>query len=341
MRAVAELVLGRFPAASPSSAARARTAATGGSARVCCSEAGREVTVVDGVGDLGDPDVVVDALLGIGLEGPPREDAARMIELINAADRPIVAVDVPSGVNASTGEVAGAAVRAAATVTFGAAKVGLAVAPGSLHAGAVTVAPLGLRPREHEHSLVPAAVLIDVPRKQTTSTKYSAGSVLIVGGSRGPDRRADPRRPRGVPRRRGLRGRGSAGVDLAGARVGVARGGQAAAGGGLGRPSAPTCRRRDPRGGGQGRRGRDRPGLGRSEGTVELVRILLERLELPVVLDADALWELEPFTRAAPTVLTPHSGELAALLGIEARESTRTGSTRSVAPPPVSALSCC
>ena len=50
------------------------------------------------------------------------------------------------------------------------------------------------------------------------------------------------------------------------------------------------------------------PGLGRSDGTVELVRILLERLELPVVLDADALWELEPFARAAPTVLTPHSG---------------------------------
>ena len=50
------------------------------------------------------------------------------------------------------------------------------------------------------------------------------------------------------------------------------------------------------------------------------MRILLEQLELPVVLDADALWELEPFARAAPTVLTPHSGELARLLGIESRE---------------------
>src|SRR5262249_38852849 len=50
------------------------------------------------------------------------------------------------------------------------------------------------------------------------------------------------------------------------------------------------------------------PGLGRSEGTIELVRILLERLAVPVVLDADALWELEPFARAAPTILTPHSG---------------------------------
>ena len=62
------------------------------------------------------------------------------------------------------------------------------------------------------------------------------------------------------------------------------------------------------------------PGLGRSEGTVELVRLLLEQLDLPVVLDADGLWGLEPFARKAPTVLTPHSGELAALLGIDSHE---------------------
>jgi NAD(P)H-hydrate epimerase len=62
------------------------------------------------------------------------------------------------------------------------------------------------------------------------------------------------------------------------------------------------------------------PGLGRSDGTVELVRILLERLDQPLVLDADALWQLEPFVRAAPTVLTPHTGELARLLALESRE---------------------
>jgi NAD(P)H-hydrate epimerase len=62
------------------------------------------------------------------------------------------------------------------------------------------------------------------------------------------------------------------------------------------------------------------PGLGRSDGTIELVRILLEQLDVPVVLDADALWELEPFARAAPTVLTPHSGELGRLLGVASGE---------------------
>src|SRR6185312_17447422 len=62
------------------------------------------------------------------------------------------------------------------------------------------------------------------------------------------------------------------------------------------------------------------PGLGQTDGTIELVRILLERLQVPVVLDADALWELEPFARAAPTVLTPHTGELSRLLGTTSEE---------------------
>jgi NAD(P)H-hydrate epimerase len=60
------------------------------------------------------------------------------------------------------------------------------------------------------------------------------------------------------------------------------------------------------------------PGLGRSEGARELVRRLLEETDLPAVVDADALFELQPFTRTAETVLTPHSGELARLLGVDA-----------------------
>ena len=133
--AVAELVLREFPGRVTVVCGRGNN---GGDGKVCARvlrEAGREVQVVDGVGDLGEPDVVVDALLGIGLKDAPREDAARMIELINGCGRPVVAVDVPSGVNASTGEVPGAAVRATVTVTFGAAKVGLAIAPGRYRAG--------------------------------------------------------------------------------------------------------------------------------------------------------------------------------------------------------------
>jgi ADP-dependent NAD(P)H-hydrate dehydratase / NAD(P)H-hydrate epimerase len=317
---VAELVLRLYPGRVTVVCGKGKN---GGDGKICArvlTEAGRNVTVVEGVGDLGTPDVIVDALLGIGLDGPPREDAARMIELINAAGRPVVAVDVPSGVNASTGEVAGAAVRAAQTVTFGAAKVGLAIAPGALYAGAVTVAPLGLRPREHEHSLVPASALLEVPRKHAQSTKYSAGAVLVVGGSRGLT---------GAPT---LASRAAYRADAGYVAVAAPESSlpvletnlveavkHALPEDGAGRvvPRAAdvileAAEKVDAVAVG--------PGLGRSDGTIELVRILLERLSVPVVLDADALWGLEPFTRAAPTVLTPHSGELGRLLDVEARE---------------------
>jgi NAD(P)H-hydrate epimerase len=318
--AVAEVVLRQFPGRVTVVCGQGKN---GGDGKICARvlrEAGREVTLVEGVGDLGSPDVIVDALLGIGLHDAPREDAARMIGLVNASGRPVVAVDVPSGVDASSGEVPGAAVRATTTVTFGAAKVGLAVSPGRLHAGSVTVAPLGLRPREHEHALVPASALLDVPRKRADSTKYTAGSVLIVGGSRGLT---------GAPILAALAAfRADAGYVAVAAPesalpvleqglLEVVKRPLPEDNGGRLLPRAAdgileAAEKADAVAVG--------PGLGRSDGTVELVRLLLERLDLPVVLDADALWELEPFARAAPTVLTPHTGELARLLGAESGE---------------------
>src|SRR5919202_1074188 len=79
--------------------------------------------------DLGDPDLIVDAIFGTGFSGEPRPGTARLIEAINELGAPVVAVDVPSGVDASTGEVAGAAVEADVTVTFHGEKVGHHVAP--------------------------------------------------------------------------------------------------------------------------------------------------------------------------------------------------------------------
>jgi NAD(P)H-hydrate epimerase len=318
--AVAELVLRELPGSVTVVCGRG---SNGGDGKVCARvlrEAGRDVLVVEGVGDLGSPDVVVDALLGIGLEDAPREDAARMIELINAVGRPVVAIDVPSGVNASTGEVLGAAVRATVTVTFGAAKVGLAVAPGRFHAGSVHIAPIGLRPREHEHALVPASALLEVPRKTAASTKYSAGSVLVVGGSRGLT---------GAPILASLAAfRADAGYVAVAAPESTLPVLETALLEEVKRPlPEDSAGRLLPRSADAVLDAAEKadavaigPGLGRSDGTVELVRILLERLDLPVVLDADALWELEPFARAAPTVLTPHSGELARLLATDAHE---------------------
>ena len=272
---------GSSRAASPSSAAAGNN---GGDGKVCARvlrEAGREVTVVEGVGDLGEPDVIVDALLGIGLREAPREDAARMIELINAVGRPVVAVDVPSGVNASTGEVPGAAVRADATVTFGAAKVGLAIAPGRVpRRQRASSRRSGSRPREHEHALVPASALLEVPRKRADSTKYRAGSRARRRRLARADRRADARRARRVPRRRRLRRGRGARVVAAGARGAAARGRQAAAARGRGRAGCsrarPTRSSRRPRRPTPSRSG---PGSAAATARVELVRILLERLD--------------------------------------------------------------
>jgi NAD(P)H-hydrate epimerase len=300
--AVAELVLSRFPGRVAVVCGKGNN---GGDGRVCARvlrSAGRDVTIVEGVGELGEPDVIVDALFGIGLRDAPREDAARMIERINAAGKPVVAVDIPSGVDGSTGEVPGAAVRATVTVTFGAAKVGVAVAPGRVHAGSVHVAPIGLRAQAHEHALVPATALADVPRKDSSSTKYRAGSVLIVGGSRGLT---------GAPMLAALAAfRADAGYVAIAAPADALPTIETLVVEAVKRPlesALEAAHRASALALG--------PGLGRDQQA--LVRRLLEETELPAVVDADALYELQPFDRAAPTVLTPHSGELARLVGEE------------------------
>jgi len=281
----------------------------GGDGRIAAellAQAGLEVTIVDAAegSDLGSPDVIIDALFGTGFSGEPRAAAAALIDAMNADGAPILAVDIPSGVDASTGAVAGAAVQAELTVTFHGQKVGLAVAPGRFHAGEVVVADIGLEPVETEHRLVTRDVLGLVPRRAALDNKYSAGSVLVVGGSPGLTGavclaaeaafRADagyvtvavPPASLPVVEMRLLEAvkRPLDEVDDAAARAGALA---------LG------------------------PGLGRDPEAQALVRRLLADLELPAVVDADALFGLEPSRREAPTVLTPHAGELGRLLGEE------------------------
>ena len=110
-------------------------------------------------------DVAVDALFGTGFSGAPREDAARTIEQLNAFPAPVVAVDVPSGVDASTGEVGGVAVEAERTVTFHGPTVGLAVAPGRFHAGAGGVADIGLEHVRTQSASVTREILRLVPTR--------------------------------------------------------------------------------------------------------------------------------------------------------------------------------
>ncbi|MGH2855640.1 MAG: NAD(P)H-hydrate epimerase, partial [Solirubrobacteraceae bacterium] len=131
---------------------------------------------------------IVDALLGTGFTGEPRGAVAEAIDAVNAAGGPVVSVDVPSGVDASTGYVCAMAVRATSTVTFHAAKPGLWIRPGKDHAGEVRTIDIGIprgAPTEADVGLIDASVLALLPRRGGTSTKFSSGHVVVVGGCRG------------------------------------------------------------------------------------------------------------------------------------------------------------
>ena len=275
--------------------------------------------------------VVVDALLGTGFQGEPRGVVEETIEAANAATAPVVSVDVPSGVDASTGVVAGAAVRAAATVTFHAGKPGLWIHPGKAHAGEVEKIDIGIprgAPTATTIGLISSSVLDVLPRRRASSTKFSSGHVLIVGGSHGltgaPRMAAQGAMRAGAgyvtacvpaslqmilasagPPELMTRGLPDDNGDLTVAGVGsvleaAERGGALALG----------------------------PGLGRGNGTVAFARELAHEAGVALVLDADglnahagALGELA--ARAAPTVLTPHVGELGRLLVLGSDEVER------------------
>jgi hydroxyethylthiazole kinase-like uncharacterized protein yjeF len=344
-KSVADEVLHRFPEAQRI-AVWCGTGANGGDGLVAAAEltrAGKDCTVrllgseekvagdaaemlrrakdagVPFSGEAGPADVAVDALFGTGFSGKPRSPAEQAIAELNAGRAPIVSVDLPSGVDASTGRVEGAAVQATLTVTFHAPKVGHAIAPGRFHAGEVVVADIGLAPVPTRIRLATPRILDLVPRRTERDNKYTAGSVLVVGGSVGltgaPSLTSEAALRAGagivtacVPASLGLVFEqrllevmtrpcpdedGRMTVEAADEILEAASRARAVA---LG------------------------PGLGRTDGTRALVGFLLDRLDKPVVLDADGLWALAGhldwvFSRDAPTVLTPHAGELGRLLG--------------------------
>lgn len=282
----------------------------------------------------------VDALLGTGFSGAAREPVAGAIGAINRSGARVVAIDVPSGVDASSGRVEGAAVRADATATFHAGKPGLYVAPGKACAGDVRVIDIGIprgAPMQADVGLLLASVLAEVPRRHPASTKFSEGAVMVVGGSRG----------------------------LTGAPC-LASEAAARAGAGYVTALVPESlnlvfelrlweamtRPMPDRDGALGADARDPaleaaqradavvlgPGIGRAEETLELARDLASRLPAPLLLDADGLNAHagrlgDLAARDGPAVLTPHAGELGRLLGIEssAVESDRLARVREAA----------
>ena len=319
------------PAASRSSAAAGNN---GGDGRVCARvlrEArprGRRSSTA--FGELGEPDVIVDALLGIGLQ----RGAARGRGADDRADQRARAAGRrgrrPLGRQRLDGRGRRARPCARRRRSPSARpRSGSPSRPGASTPARSQVAPIGLEPREHEHALVPASVLARRAAQERASTKYRAGLGARRRRLARAHRRADARGARRVPRRRGLRRRRRARVDAAGARGAAARGRQAAAARGHAGRLLPRAADARPRGGRAGGRRRDRAGARpQRRHASSSSAILLERLDVPVVLDADALWELEPFARAAPTVLTPHAGELARLLGVDAPRDRRAPARR-------------
>jgi ADP-dependent NAD(P)H-hydrate dehydratase / NAD(P)H-hydrate epimerase len=301
-RAVADAVLVHYPEARRICGVCGK-GANGGDGRIALGllqQAGRETSEeLDP-----DADVVIDALFGTGFRGAPRDHAAALIERINAHGAAVVAVDIPSGVDASTGEVPGAAVRADVTVTMHGPKVGVVVAPGRFLAGEVVVADIDLEDADTEHSVVTDEILAVVPRRAPRDTKYTAGSLLVVGGSPGM----------------------TGAVCLAAEAAFRADAGYVAVA--TSKEAMPVVEARLLEAVKRPLEEVDEaaeratafaigPGLGRGKDRKQLVARLLRELALPAVVDADALFELEPGDWPAPRVLTPHSGELGRLLGEE------------------------
>jgi NAD(P)H-hydrate epimerase len=288
----------------------------------------RFVTADELEGELGRADLVIDALLGTGFSGEVREREARLIEAINGSAAPVLAVDVPSGVDGATGEAGGAAVRADVTVCAHAVKVGCVISPGRERAGEVVAVDIGVPPEaDVDSSLVwtdAGSLRGKIPRTTEPAHKYSAGALLVVAGSRG-----TTGAPQMVVRGAERTGCGiaflataessasSIDLELTEALVhGVPETGEGyLSSAGLERILELAARTSALVVG---------PGMGVGDEGRRLVEGILREVDSPVLLDADAVTNLAGTgalaERAAPTVITPHAGELGRLLGTGAKE---------------------
>ena len=295
-----------------------------GDAAVNFERFGGDLVEGDPAERLRDSGAVVDAIFGTGFDGAPREPAAAAIRAINSCGAPVVACDIASGVDASSGEVAGEAgeaVLADITVSFHAAKLGQRIAPGKGCTGELRVAPIGIpdgAPSEAAGGEIDPAVLALAPRRGPHSTKFTSGQVAIAGGSRGLTGAvrmaslAAIRAGAGYatvavpadlelvfelahPEVMSVGCPGGDGCLVPASQKAVLRTFERAAAGVLG------------------------PGLGRDPGSFELVREVAGEIAAPLVIDADGLNAFagrleEVAQRTAPTVMTPHAGELGRLL---------------------------
>ncbi len=269
-------------------------------------------------------EVVVDALLGTGLQEPVRQGLAGVIEAINGCERPVFALDLPSGLHADSGAVMGAAVRADCTICFVAFKIGLFLREGPEHAGRLLFDDLGISPPEESRfrpllqRLADGEIARALPRRRREANKGDFGRVLIVGG--GP----------GMPGAARLAGESCLRVGAGLVSVATAPDNPVAIA--AGRPELIVHAVADAAAIEPLLQAADIVAIGPGLGQSGWARSLLERAlgcGRPLVLDADALNLLAQDGAAAPagSVLTPNPGEAGRMLGISsaAVQSDRMG----------------
>lgn len=277
-------------------------------------------------------DGVLDGILGTGFSGELRKPTLRVIEEINAAGKPVLSIDIPSGVEADTGRVLSVAVRADRTLVLGLPKPGHLLSPGAEHCGSWVVDDIGLPAPLLEEEQIHQALLDDemasllLPVRARSAHKGTCGRILVIAGSRGMTGAAELAASAAL--------RAGAGIvtlavpeslhDLMEIKLTEVMtrpipeetpgifGGEAALAALLSLASEYDAVLIG-------------PGLGRAEETMELVRFFTAKVNKPLVLDADAIYAFRSCPddlSALPQipVLTPHIGEMAGLLGVPVPE---------------------
>ena len=270
--------------------------------------------------------LVVDALYGTGFRGAVNEKVGRVIELINASNLPVVALDIPSGLLADSGQTNGPCIRANHTVTFGLPKLGLVVEPGASFTGELHVADISLPKLLTESKAIKRQLLTRelvaswFKPRSSTAHKGTYGHVLVVAGARGMVGAARMTAKGALKSGAGLvtlalphnlQPVAAANLDEA-MTIGLPETDQGTLALAAREEILAACQRADVLALG--------PGLSTQTETVELVKSLLPDLDIPVVLDADALNSLagasDVLSRlTVPAVITPHPGEMGRLLG--------------------------
>ena len=271
-------------------------------------------------------DAIIDGILGTGFTGQLRPSVLRLVRLVNSTNKPVISIDVPTGVDADSGQVGEAAILAACTMSLGLPKVGHYICPGASYVGELMVDDIGI-PTQLLSDDIHQTVIDDelattlLPARPKDSYKGSVGKILVIAGSRGMTGAAS------LASKAALRA-GAGIVTLAVAeslnpifevkltevmtvplpeiKVGIIGGDKAIS------QILTLVEKFDAVLIG--------PGLGREKETMDLVQKIAETIDKPLIFDADALYAYNGRADALKLckqmpILTPHLGELAALLG--------------------------